>query len=357
VTAVLAVLFVGCWSSGFIGAKLGAGEAPVPTVLMWRFLPLALLLLPPALLHMRRTAAPSSRELTRHSLIGLLSQSAYLLTVYGAIGLGVSAGTTALVDGVQPLVAAALVGPLLGVAVGRGQWVGLGLGLAGVVVVSWSDATSPATEAPAWAYLVPLVGMLSLVGSTFLERRAPVLTPPRQALAIHCTTSAALFTAIAVLTGNAAPPATAQFWFATAWLVVLPTFGGYGLYWFLVARIGVTPVNGLMFLIAPVTSVWGAAMFGEPLTVLTVVGLSLALVGAVAAGRRVRPPVRGCARLPPSPSPRAGQRASHPRAGPRAARTRPVRPRESAPPRHRPGCRGPSAAAVAAGSSSARRRG
>jgi drug/metabolite transporter (DMT)-like permease len=284
----LAALFVVCWSSGFIGAKLGAAEAPVPTVLMWRFLPLAVLLVPLALAQVSRSTGAPSGGLGRHVVIGLLSQSGYLLTVYGAIGLGVSAGTTALIDGVQPLVAAALVGPLLGLAVTGRQWAGLVLGLTGVVVVSWGDAVSPTTDAPAWAYLVPFVGMLSLVGSTFLERRAPVRTPPLQALAIHCTTSALLFTAMAVATGTASPPASQEFWVATTWLVVLPTFGGYGLYWFLVDRIGVTPVNSLMFLIAPVTSVWGALMFGEPLTVLTVSGLTLALVGAVTAGRRPR---------------------------------------------------------------------
>ena len=302
-TVALAALFVLCWSSGFIGAKLGAAEAPVPTVLMWRFLPLAAVLVPLALTQVARAArTPTGGDLGRHVVIGLLSQSGYLLTVYGAIGLGVSAGTTALIDGVQPLVAAALVGPLLGLAVTGRQWVGLVLGLTGVVVVSWGDAVSPATDAPTWAYLVPLVGMLSLTGSTFLERRAPVRTPPLQALAIHCTTSALLFTTMAVATGTATPPATPGFWIATAWLVVLPTFGGYGLYWFLVDRIGVTPVNSLMFLIAPVTSVWGALMFDDPLTVLTVSGLALALVGAVTAGRRPRSSLRDVQGAPPRAS-------------------------------------------------------
>ena len=46
--------------------------------------------------------------------MGALSQSGYLLTVYYAIELGVSSGTTALIDGTQPLVAGALAGPLLG---------------------------------------------------------------------------------------------------------------------------------------------------------------------------------------------------------------------------------------------------
>ena len=288
---MLAALFVVCWSSGFIGAKLGAEKAAVPTVLMWRFVPLAVLLLSVALAQVARGArAPSREDMGRHAVIGLLSQSTYLLTVYGAIGLGVSAGTTALVDGIQPLVAAALIGPLLGLVVTGSQWAGLALGLAGVVLVSWTDAASPATDAPGWAYLVPIIGMLGLTGSTFLERRAPVRTPPLQALTIHCTVSAVLFTTIAVAAGATTPPASREFWIATAWLIVLPTFGGYGLYWFLVERIGVTPVNSLMFLIAPVTSIWGAIMFGEPLTLVTVAGLTLALAGAVIAGRTPRPP-------------------------------------------------------------------
>src|SRR5690606_29838566 len=118
------MLFVVSWSSGFIGAKLGAHDAPATTVLMWRFVPLALLLAPFWLLRSRTGERIGGRELGWQALIGVLSQSGYLLTVYWAIELGVSTGTTALIDGIQPLVVAALVGPLLGAAVSGRQWVG-----------------------------------------------------------------------------------------------------------------------------------------------------------------------------------------------------------------------------------------
>ncbi|TCI95901.1 DMT family transporter [Aeromicrobium sp. IC_218] len=294
-SAGLAVLFVVCWSSGFVGAKLGTGEAAPTTLLMWRALPAAVLLVPLAWwLERRRRARPGAglswRAVRVHVVVGVLSQTCYLLTVYGAIDLGVSSGTTALVDGVQPLVAAVLVGPLLGAAVSGRQWVGLALGLAGVLLVSWADFTAGAGDVPVWAYAVPLGGMLSLLASTIVERRAALATPPLTALAVHAATSAVLLTAAAVLTGTAVPPASRDFWVATAWLVVLATLGGYGLYWLLVERIGVVPVNSLMFLVAPVTSVWGAVMFGEPLTAVTVAGLALTLVAAATAtGRRQEP--------------------------------------------------------------------
>jgi drug/metabolite transporter (DMT)-like permease len=97
-------------------------------------------------------------------------------------------------------------------------------------------------------------------------------------LAIHSTTSAVIFTVLALVTGEALPPATPTFWIATTWLILLPTLGGYGLYWILLTRIGVTPVNTLMFLMAPVVSVWGALMFGEPFTLMTAAGLAIGLV-------------------------------------------------------------------------------
>jgi drug/metabolite transporter (DMT)-like permease len=270
VTAGLGALFVLCWSSGFIGAKLGAADAPVATVLMWRFVPLALVLAPA--LRRRGTAG-----LGRQIAVGVLSQSGYLLTVYWAIALGVSTGTTALVDGIQPLVVAALAGPLLGVAATGRQWLGLTVGLAGVVLVTWADATAPGRSTPLWAYLVPFVGMACLVAATFLERRTRDRVPPVRAVAIHCTTSAVVFTVLAVATGDAVPPAAPRFWLAMAWLIVFATLGGYGLYWLLLERAGVTRVNTLMFLVPPVTTVWGAVAFGEPFAPLTAAGLGIAL--------------------------------------------------------------------------------
>jgi drug/metabolite transporter (DMT)-like permease len=332
-TAALAALFVVCWSSGFVGAKLGAGDAPVTTVLMWRFVPLAVLLLPVLARHGRRRAAdgagaprPGARTVAREAVVGVLSQTGYLLSVYGAIELGVSTGTTALVDGIQPLVVAALAGPLLGVAVTGRQWGGLVVGVVGVAAVTWADATAPAGGAPWWAYAVPFAGMLSLVAATFLERRAPRSTPPVRALAVHCTTSAVVFTGLALATGTAAPPGAGSFWVAVAWLVVLSTFGGYGLYWVLLRRVGVTAVNGLMFLVPAVTTAWGAAMFGEPVTAVTVGGLALALGACVLVGRG------DAERRAAEPGARPGGRAAglrgrraaaHPR---RAGRARPGRP-------------------------------
>lgn len=141
---LLSAALVVCWSSGFIGAKLGAGTAPVLTVLMWRFVPLALLLFAFAALRARGAwRGLTAREAAREIAIGALSQSGYVLAVYYAIQLGVSSGTTALIDGIQPLVAGALAGPLLREYVSGRQWAGLCLGVAGAGLVARPTRRGP----------------------------------------------------------------------------------------------------------------------------------------------------------------------------------------------------------------------
>jgi drug/metabolite transporter (DMT)-like permease len=146
------VLFVLSWSSGFLIAKAGTAETHPITFVLWRFILVAGLLAAGAVfLALRgRLRMPSWRDIRPHLLIGFFAQFGYVVPIYLAVAAGVSSGTTALIDAVQPLVVATLVGPLLGLRVRVLQWLGLALGAAGVVMIVWSDASTVASPNPAY---------------------------------------------------------------------------------------------------------------------------------------------------------------------------------------------------------------
>jgi drug/metabolite transporter (DMT)-like permease len=301
--AVAGAGFVLMWSSGFLGATLGTRYAAAETLLMWRFLFAAALLGGWWLLAHRRRLSP--RELVVHGALGVLSQGVYLAGTVWSAQLGVPAGTIALITALQPILAAAVAHVLLGERAAPRQWAGLVLGLGGVALVIGGDLAG-GSGAPLFAYLLPCAAMLALVGASFLERSAPGGASLGDSLLIQCAVSAVLFTATALGTGHAAPPASGGFWFAVAWVVVLSTFGGYGCYWLVLRRGSVTRVSTLLYLTPPTTMLIGFLLFGQRIDGLGLLGVvvcaaGVALVLAPARRRAVPAPEAAAAGRSPSP--------------------------------------------------------
>ena len=117
----IAMLFVLLWSTGFIGAKYGLPYAEPFTFLLVRFLIVSAMLLGLALV----TRAPwprSWREAFHLAIAGLLIHAIFLSGVFSAMYNGVPAGVTALIVGLQPVLTAIVVRPLLGEEVTLRQW-------------------------------------------------------------------------------------------------------------------------------------------------------------------------------------------------------------------------------------------
>ncbi|TKR23907.1 DMT family transporter [Cellulomonas hominis] len=308
VTALAATAFVASWSSGFVIAKVATVDVAPLTLLVWRFVPVAAGLLVVTLATGAARAVPRA-DLRRQALIGLCAQLGYVVCVYAAIAAGVTTGTTALIDAVQPLVVATLVGPLLGLRVRGAQWAGLAVGAAGVLLVVRSQLG--ASGAPAAAYLLPVAAMAFLVAGTFLERRSSGRPPVLVVLTVQVVVTAAALLVAGAVGGSLVPPADPGFWVATVLAAAFPTLAAYGLYWWLLRRVGVTALNALLFLVAPATAAAGAVGLGEPLTGVTVLGFVLcgagvAVVLAVEARvARAAAPVTAAARpAPPRTAPR-----------------------------------------------------
>ena len=60
---------------------------------------------------------------------------------------------------------------------------------------------------------------------------------------------------------------------------MLSTAGGFGLYWMCLERTSPVRVATLLYLSPPVTMVWAALMFGDPITLAAITGFGVCLLG------------------------------------------------------------------------------
>lgn len=277
------------WSSGFVGGSLASlADASVFLVLFWRFVLAALLLSPFVWLAWRSIAATAEpsvwrAELVRQAGIGVLAMGAYIALVIWAIDLGVPAGTTALITALQPLLTAAIAGPMLGERLGRWGWVGLAIGFVGVAFAVQGSLGS----APWWAYGLPFGSVLCVVVASVAAKGAtdgPELSLP-VVIGVQSAATAVALLVPAASVGSLVPPLDPLFWSAVVWFIALSTIGAYGFYWLCLRRTSATRVASLMYLTPPVTAVWAWAMFGEAITVGIVAGFAICLLGVWLSGR------------------------------------------------------------------------
>lgn len=336
ISCAVAVGFVLCWSSGFVGSRMAVDVAgPVVGFYAWRFALAALLAW--AVVAWRKSRPghrPDRRQVAHEMLTGSLTVGVYLLTMLLAVAEGVSASVAALIGALQPLAAALLASRLLRERSCMAQWWGMGIATLGAVAMVIGDMQGMG-GAPAWAYTLPLIAVVAVsLGS--------VLTPPssqsRSArasdsqaseplalvtrLALQLSAAAGLFLVAALILEPglpAPPPASLDAWLALGWLIALSTFGGYGFFVASLGRFGVTTTSGLIALTPAMTLAMNAGLFGERPDALGIAGLLLSLFGALwalAAGnkRRRRAAVSGVSqrggRSGPGPHGRASRRGS-----------------------------------------------
>ncbi|MEO5666359.1 MAG: DMT family transporter [Nocardioides sp.] len=323
------------WSSGFVGATLASRSAPAETTLLWRYVVAVVPLVGWALWTRRRYGA---RFLVREGVIGILAQGGYCLGVYRAADMGVLPGTSALVASLQPPLVAAVLWAGSGGRTDRRQALGLVTGMAGVLLVVGGDLGGAGGTAGLTAVGL---GTLSLTAATLVAGRWA--EPPghgvMDSLAVQSVMALGSFAAVALATGTAAPPRDGDFWLAIAWLVVLPAFGGYGTYYYVLRTSGPVAVSAWLYLTPAVAALWAWPMFGEPLTVRAAVGFLIAAAGVAAVVRAKRPVSHSSTRGPQRRGDPAGCAAAGATAGTRSRSGRETRPDERA--RRRPDPAGP----------------
>ena len=130
----LAWYFVLVWGSGYLATKIGLQYAAPFTFLTLRYA-FGVLCLVAIVAAVRPTFPRSRSELVHLSVAGLLMHAVNLGGSHYAQYLGLSAGITALVLALQPVLTAVVAWRWLREPLSGAQWLGVAMGLAGVALV------------------------------------------------------------------------------------------------------------------------------------------------------------------------------------------------------------------------------
>ena len=268
------------WSTGFIGAKYGLPYAEPLTFLVSRYV-LVIVLMSVLALAMRAPWPASPREALHIGVTGLLVQALYLGGVFMSIHRGLPAGISALVVGMQPLLTAALAGALLGERVSARQWAGLALGFGGVALVVGSKASVDGVDGDALVHmLVPaLAALLGITAGTLYQKRFCPRFDLRTGSVVQFVPTLALTALVASQTESLHIDWSGEFIFALLWLVLVLSLGAISLLNLLIRSGSAVNVASLFYLTPPTTALIAWAMFGETLSVIALVGMSVAVAG------------------------------------------------------------------------------
>ncbi|WP_432726336.1 DMT family transporter [Variovorax sp. W6] len=268
-------VFVLIWSTGFIVARYGMPYAPPLKFLAVRFaLSLACFA---AWVALARVEWPKQKAQWGHlAVTGILMQAGYLGGVWAAVREGMGAGLVALLVGIQPVLTAVWLSFTGGRITGR-QWIGLGLGFAGLVLVVLRKL-GQGGEVSVLTMGLALMALVSITAGTLYQKRFVAPCDVRSASAVQ------MAAAVLVTLPFAALETDRIHWNlhsggAMAWSVLALSLGGSSLLYMLIQRGTATAVTSLLYLVPPCTAVMAWLLFSEPITLVTVLGIGLTAAG------------------------------------------------------------------------------
>jgi drug/metabolite transporter (DMT)-like permease len=269
-------VFVLIWSTGFVVARYGMPHAPPLGFLSWRY---ALSVLAFGLwIAAAGVALPRSAAQWAHlSVTGVLMQAGYLGGVWAAVKLGASAGTVALIVGLQPVLTAVWLSFGAQHRVSVRQWLGLALGLVGLLLVVWRKlGVGEITPAN---FALALTALASITLGTLYQKRHLAPGDVRAAMFVQLLAALVVTLPLALVLENEPIRLHPEFVGAMAWSVLVLTLGGSSLLFMLIQRGAAAKVASLMYLVPPCTAVLAWLLFDEALGVAVLAGLAITAAG------------------------------------------------------------------------------
>lgn len=271
------------WGSTYFGIKVAIETLPPLGMLGLRFLIAGGLMF--LVLRLRGVALPSAREWGASALVGAL-------LLFGGTGLvalaerQASSSVAAMVIAVSPLFAS-LFGRLWGERTGGREWLGIGVGLVGIVLLNLGDLHAT----PLAALLLVLAPLCWTFGSQW-SRHLPLPGGLMGAAAEMLSGGALLLVLSPLFHERWHTPSAASLW-ALGYLVVFGSILAYSAYMFLVARVSPALATSYAYVNPVVAVLLGTLLGGEHLSGYGWLALGVILAGVALVAWPRRPGVEG----------------------------------------------------------------
>jgi drug/metabolite transporter (DMT)-like permease len=278
---VLATLF---WSGNFVVGEAAVASMTPLELTFWRWALAAV----PLLLLAQFVEKPDWSAVLRRwpalLILSVLGMSGYTLLLYTALGF-TSAMNASLITAANPALIVVMAIVLLGEKTTRLGWLGIGLGLLGVLLVLTKGELHRILSLSTNTGELLMIGAIIVWGFyTIIARRLGL--PAIAATAVQVVLATVTLAPFALALNVEFPDTPAEGW-SLAYIAIFPSLGAY-LFWNLALRSTPPgPAGNYLNLMVVFTAVITLAM-GTPLTLVQVFGGLLVVAGVLLTGVKVR---------------------------------------------------------------------
>ena len=268
-------IFVLLWSTGFVGAKYGLPFADPFIFLGTRVLIAALILFIVAAV-LKAPIRIGTSAIKRSAVIGFFLHACYLGGVFYSISRGLPAGVAAVVTSLQPVLVSLIAVRILDEKLRMKQFIGLILGLIGVIMVIGPSVKADIPIAGVFAIFIALLGSTT---ATLLQKKFGAGIPLIAGTGYQYLASGAVLLCIALVSGETHIQWSAKFLVAFIWLIAVLSVGAILLLLWLLNTASAASVSSLFYLVPPATALEAFLLFDEKVNTQGFLGIGVTALG------------------------------------------------------------------------------
>ncbi|MDK9738865.1 DMT family transporter [Vibrio sp. D404a] len=269
-------VFVILWSSGFVGARFGLQYAESATLLSLRMVANVVLFI--LLIAFLKRRVPKGAAFFHSCVVGILIHGFYLGGTYLAIDMGMPAGLSALLVGLQPILTAVMIVTFTVERFNWSQWLGLVLGFSGISLVLMGNIEWQSDAHKTEAVLLCFLALIGITFGTLYQKRFCKGVDMVGSAMVQYFAAALLFLPYAMSFETMQVDWTLEFSLTMVWLVVVLSCVAILLLLYMVEHGAASSVASVFYLVPPTTAIQAWLMFGESFDVYGALGFALAAV-------------------------------------------------------------------------------